>query len=752
LRLTQKSHFRDGVNKRRATIKKVTKVTFILTIAFAVWSCMGTTALASDFKDVPSSNSYLPHINNLKALGVADGIAEGLFGPEQTLTRAQFAKFISIAFGLHDNGNSLTFSDIQDYWAATYVRAACQAGIIAGTSKTTFSPGKPIKREEAAAMVWRYAEKLGLSPGKVLNFTEKPHSWAVKEISSVIAHGWYGKDVKQNSGVWSYRPQTAMTRQESAALIDLAMKDVPGSLSGSAPSVGLKDPLNNSDFKVDQFGQIIAAKFPGKVTSEKELEADTAADTSYYGSLIPPADRDTYGGLAGSSAKYGIRGTGFFAIQQLGSREVMKTPTGNLFFSLGMNGITANETYTMVKGREHEFEWLPPYGGQYQSAFITPDHGSFSFYMANKYRKTREVPTDSSIYAEAVLRLKKWGFNSAGAYSPDKYGKANNFPYVKMLPLSSMSWAKIDGISIFDIFAPDAEAKIDQAFKQALTPNKKDPLLIGYFIDNEYEFHKFYSQVPKLKASSAAIKGQLVQQLKNKYHDIGAFNSSWKTSFKSFEDLKEAELPLSTSPAWRDMDEFFKFYLDTFFGTVSRIYRKYDPSHLLLGDRWITTSLHNDKIRSVLAEVEGKYVDVISINYYTYKIENDLLKDVYTKSGGKPILISELGYGTAEQGLEPLLPNAAVNQFQRGMRYRNYVEGVASLDYVVGADLFNYVDQAGLGRYWQGIWGEHYNSGVVNVADRPYKEYLKGIMQTNYDIYKVLLRERPKFYYDFSNK
>jgi beta-galactosidase GanA len=315
-----------------------------------------------------------------------------------------------------------------------------------------------------------------------------------------------------------------------------------------------------------------------------------------------------------------------------------------------------------------------------------------------------------------------------------------------------MGWAKLDGISIFDIFAPDAEAKIDEAFNKALSPHKDDRMLIGYFIDNEYDFHKFYSEVPKLKASTAAIKGKLVQTLKEKYGTVDAFNSSWKTKFKSFEEMKDAELPLKTSSAWRDMDQFFEYYLDTFFGTVSREYRKYDPHHLLLGDRWITTSFHNEKIRNLLAEAEGKYVDVISINYYTYKIETDLLKDVYTKSGGKPILFSEFGYGTGEQGLTPLLKNSAANQFQRGMRYRNFVEGVAGLPYVVGAHVFNYVDQAGLGRYWQGDWGESYNSGLVNVADRPYKEYLQGVMNTNYDIFKVILGERPKFYYDFSKR
>ncbi|WP_199618163.1 chitobiase/beta-hexosaminidase C-terminal domain-containing protein [Paenibacillus alkalitolerans] len=520
---------------------------------------------------------------------------------------------------------------------------------------------------------------------------------------------------------------------------------------GMEPSPIQKYSLNaGGDIQVDRFGQMKAANFRGKVASEEELVSDFEADAAYYDSLKPPSDRDRYGGLAGSAEKYGLRRTGFFAIQQLGERKVMTTPEGNLYFSLAVNGVTPIETYTMVKGREDKFESVPRYESEYKNAYI--GKGNFSFYIANKYRKTGVFPTEHSIYSEAVERLKKWGFNGVGGYSPEKYGQQNQFPYVRMLPLNSMNWAKLDGISIFDIFAPNAEEKIDRVFEKTLEPYKDDPMLIGYFIDNEYDFHKFYSHVPKLKASKAAIKGRLVGALKTKYRTIDAFNDSWKANFDSFEQLNEAELPLKTSESWRDMDEFYKYYLDTFFGTVSRLYRKYDPNHMLLGDRWITTTFHNKKIRDMLAEAEGKYVDVISINYYTYKIERELFDDLHEKSGGKPILMSEFGYGTAEQGLKPLLPNSAANQFQRGMRYRNYVEGVASLPYVVGTHLFNYVDQAGLGRFWQGEWGERYNSGLLNVADRPYKDYLHGVMNTNYDIYKVILGERPRFYYDFSKK
>ncbi|WP_317890826.1 chitobiase/beta-hexosaminidase C-terminal domain-containing protein [Paenibacillus arenilitoris] len=520
---------------------------------------------------------------------------------------------------------------------------------------------------------------------------------------------------------------------------------------GLEPSPIRKYTLNASDqIQVDRFGQIQSASFPEKVISEQQLKTDSDTDAAYYDGLTPPSNRDAYGGLAGSAAKYGLQKKGFFAIQQMGSRKALTTPDGNLFFSLGVNGLTANETYTMVKGREELFESIPSILEDYRTAYNGV--ANFSFYLANKFLKTGTVPTEHAIYSEAAGRIKKWGFNSAGGFSPDKYGAENNLPYVRMLPLSSMSWAKIDGLSLFDIFAPDAVAKLDKSFAGFVAPYKDDPMLIGYFIDNEYEYHKFYSHVPKLKASEAAIKGRLVKRLKDKYQDLDKFNSEWQTSFESFEDLKEAELPLKTSAAWRDMNAFFRYYLETFYGTVSRLYRKYDPNHLLLGDRWLTTPFHNEKFRSVMAEIEGKYVDVISINHYSYNMEAGLLEDVYAKSGGKPILISEFGFGTTEQGLDPLLPNSAVNQSQRGTRYRNYVEAAASTDYIVGAHVFNYVDQAGLGRYWEGVWGERYNSGLVNVADRPYMEYLDRVMATNYDIYKVMLGEKPKYYYELSNK
>ena len=126
---------------------------------------------------------------------------------------------------------------------------------------------------------------------------------------------------------------------------------------------------SSSDVVVDKYGQMKNVKFAGKVTSDTELASDIQADDAYYDSLKPPADRDNYGGLAGSAEKNGLEAKGYFAIQQLDGRKVMTTPNGDLYFSLAVNGITPNETYTKVTGREQKFESIPPYEGNFKRAF-----------------------------------------------------------------------------------------------------------------------------------------------------------------------------------------------------------------------------------------------------------------------------------------------------------------------------------------------------------------------------------------------
>lgn len=504
-----------------------------------------------------------------------------------------------------------------------------------------------------------------------------------------------------------------------------------------------------ADMLIDRYGQVKTADFSTKVINDAQLQADVTMDQDYYGSLQAPSDFDELGGLKGSKEELQLEAKGFFNIQQANGKPILVSPSGAAYFSLGMNGITNNETFTLLKGQETKFEWVPPYDSEYRGAFQgSPD--VFSFYMANKYKKTGAIPTNAEFFAEAVDRLRKWGFNSAGAWGSGALSAQNGLPYTLVLPLNSMS--KPSEIKIFDIFAADAEAKIDAAFSASLPALKDDPLLIGYFVDNEYHYEKFFTAVPKLKASTTGIKKRLVQMLQEKYVDIAAFNANWSTNYTSFTDLNEAALYIDTAEADKDIENFFRLYLNTYYSTVKRLFAKYDSNHLLLGDRWLTVPMQNTKVRGILAEEAGKYMDVISINHYAPNLDVTMLDEIYTKSGGKPIMLSEWSYGTAEQGLNPIVAGAAANEQERAWRYRNYVEQAAALGYIVGTHWFDYVDQAATGRWFEGLTGERYNTGLINVADRPYKIFLDGVMQTHHDIYDVMLGKKEPFNHDFGEE
>jgi len=97
-------------------------------------------------------------VNMLTALGVIDGFEDGSFKPDGTVTRAQMAKMI---FVVRNNkvddaaykNNSTKFTDINDNWAAGYIKFCESQGIIAGKSETLFKPNDTVTGVEAAKML-----------------------------------------------------------------------------------------------------------------------------------------------------------------------------------------------------------------------------------------------------------------------------------------------------------------------------------------------------------------------------------------------------------------------------------------------------------------------------------------------------------------------------------------------------------------------------------------------------------------------
>lgn len=532
-------------------------------------------------------------------------------------------------------------------------------------------------------------------------------------------------------------------------------------VQGNAPSVQFQIVVGTADgglkkiMLADEFGQDFKGEWPGKITKLEELKADVESEKAYYAGF-KTQQRDKFGGLPGSGAKLGLQKTGFFHVEQKGERWHLVDPKGNQFFHMGLCSFGVSEDFTYVKGREPAYAWLPPYDGEFHAAWHPEpfwSHDAFSFYLANVIRKYGSADP-GALASRMIERVRAFGFNSGGAFSniPKAVREKAIFPYVSSLPIGPWGDFKIEMLpgvrETFDPFDEKNRANMDKAFAQKIAPVADDPLLIGYFLTNEPAHEDLPRVIPTLK-SNVAAKRRLVQMLQEKYKTIEAFAQAWgltltgKGEGASFEQLNDMGLAVKTPAATADMKEYEAIFFEASHKLIRDTFKKYDQNHLLIGDRWQPQTANNEQ----LCRIVGKYCDVVSVNYYTYGVDLNYLKNIYQWSGKRPLFLSEFHWCSPKDSGLPGGKEVASQQ-ERGLAYRNYVEQAAALGFVTGIEWFTLLDQARTGRFFERYTGENANTGIFNVVDRPWKPMVEEMAKTNHGIYEVLHGERPAFKYD----
>ena len=89
--------------------------------------------------------------------GLMGGYGDGLFGPDNRLSRAQFTQILYNQAGRPAAGEA-SFTDVApDAWCAPAVAWAAEQGVVSGYGGGLFGPDDPITREQLAVMLWRRA-------------------------------------------------------------------------------------------------------------------------------------------------------------------------------------------------------------------------------------------------------------------------------------------------------------------------------------------------------------------------------------------------------------------------------------------------------------------------------------------------------------------------------------------------------------------------------------------------------------------
>lgn len=131
---------------------------------------------------------------------IVEGRSLTTYAPKASITRAEFAAYISKGLGLSgDKTAAAVFKDVDtNSAAAAYIGAASKAGIINGMTDGTFMPNSPVTREQMATMMIRAAEvageKFDLSTNassllKRFSDSGKIGSWAQVDVAKAVQLG-----------------------------------------------------------------------------------------------------------------------------------------------------------------------------------------------------------------------------------------------------------------------------------------------------------------------------------------------------------------------------------------------------------------------------------------------------------------------------------------------------------------------------------------------------------------------------------
>lgn len=107
---------------------------------------------------------YQEYVYYLVNRGIINGRTPTTFAPDENITRAEFAKILSVAAGAEISTSNVQspFSDVpSDKWYAPYVAWAKEHQIVNGIGGNQFGPDRNITRQDMAVMIQRYSVQTG---------------------------------------------------------------------------------------------------------------------------------------------------------------------------------------------------------------------------------------------------------------------------------------------------------------------------------------------------------------------------------------------------------------------------------------------------------------------------------------------------------------------------------------------------------------------------------------------------------------
>ena len=260
---------------------------------------------------------------------------------------------------------------------------------------------------------------------------------------------------------------------------------------------------------------------------------------------------------------------------------------------------------------------------------------------------------------------KEVGFNAYGYGCPDEL--RSDMPYLE-------SWNHLVPISMYrgdgthqycDIFDPQEQARIEKGVKANCAKSKDNPNCIGY-------------------AWTDLATWPLKNQIKK----------SWVDFIRALpEDAPGHQAYQKFLSAWKGDEEkardqaFLRLIAREYFRVIGTANRKYDPDHLIFGDRLSFYTYDEDVLKEMLP-----WIDAIAFQPHFWPTFPKKQFDEIYELSGKPILLCDFAIRFKDGDKDVLMWKMEEDSVAAGRSYANYVTAALDSEYIIGVFWCNPVD------------------------------------------------------------
>ncbi|MEM8669376.1 MAG: DUF1080 domain-containing protein [Planctomycetota bacterium] len=258
---------------------------------------------------------------------------------------------------------------------------------------------------------------------------------------------------------------------------------------------------------------------------------------------------------------------------------------------------------------------------------------------------------------EIADALKDLGFNSYGYGCPDFL--KSDMPYVQdNNDIALIAIYRGKNAKFFDIFDPKEQIRIERAIEKVCMKNRDNPNLIGYYWTDlaawPLENQTGTNWVEFIRSLPSDSPGKL------RYRE---FLESWQGDDDCDRDLA-----------------FLTLIAREYFRRCGEANRRYDPHHLVFGDRYLFQTVVPEVIKESLP-----YIDAVAIqpNFNAGFPEEQF--DRIHKLTGKPIILCDFNVTFKEDGKKVFGWKPVDNADIAGPLYSKYIKRALETPYILGS-------------------------------------------------------------------